>query len=53
IDDEVLVAVVGTRTATPYGRKAAQVLSVQLAKAGAVVVSGGALGVDSDALTGA
>ena len=53
VDDEVLVAIVGTRSATPFGLKAASLLASRLAKAGAVVVSGGALGVDSASHKGA
>ncbi|MCI8497725.1 MAG: DNA-protecting protein DprA [Clostridiales bacterium] len=53
IDDEVAVAVVGTRNISPYGKSAAHHLSLTLAKAGAVVVSGGAYGVDSYAHQGA
>ena len=47
------IAVVGTRTATQSGRKIAFSLSYQLAQAGAVVVSGGARGVDTAAHKGA
>lgn len=43
IDDEVAVAVVGTRSATPYGHKTAFRLSYRLAECGALIVSGGAL----------
>ena len=53
VDEEVLVAIVGTRDATSYGHAAAKRLSMRLARAGAVIVSGGAMGVDSDAHTGA
>lgn len=52
-DREVCVAAVGTRTATPYGLHIASRLGYALAKAGAVVVSGGALGVDTAAHRGA
>ena len=47
------VAVVGTRGATFSGRKIAFGLSCQLAGAGAVVVSGGARGIDTAAHKGA
>ncbi len=53
IDDEVAVAVVGTRSATPYGHKTAFRLSYRLAECGALVVSGAAMGIDSDAHKGA
>lgn len=43
-DEEVAVSVVGTRTCTPYGISAAEELGYQLAKEGAVVVSGLARG---------
>jgi len=45
-DEEVAVAMVGTRDATPYGRAMASRLAYDLASQGAVVVSGLALGVD-------
>ncbi len=47
------VAVVGTRSATPYGLGMASELGRDLARAGVVVVSGLALGVDSAAHAGA
>lgn len=47
------IAVVGTRKASPSGKRAADLLSFDLASAGIVVVSGGALGVDSAAHQGA
>ncbi len=47
------VAVVGARQGTDYGVSVAQELSLGLAGAGVVVVSGMALGVDSSAHTGA
>ncbi|HIZ16049.1 MAG TPA: DNA-processing protein DprA [Firmicutes bacterium] len=53
IDDEVAVAVVGTRSATPYGHKTAFRLSYRLAECGALIVSGGAVGIDSEAHRGA
>lgn len=52
-DEEVAVAVVGTRRATPYGIAAAEELSYQMAKAGALVVSGLAKGIDAAAHRGA
>ena len=45
-DEEAAVSVVGTRTCTPYGISAAEELGYQLAKEGAVVVSGLARGID-------
>ena len=45
-EDEWSVAIVGTRRPTAYGRKAAAVLSRDLASSGITVVSGLALGID-------
>ena len=47
------VAMVGTRNATAYGKRAAHVLAGSLAKVGVAVISGGAVGIDSMAHTGA
>ncbi len=47
------VAVVGTRTPTPYGREAARALSADLAAAGFTIVSGMARGIDTAAHGGA
>ena len=47
------VAVVGTRHPTVYGRETARRFAYQLAAAGYVVVSGLALGIDTEAHTGA
>jgi len=47
------VAVVGTRSATPYGAKVASDLGRELAAAGVVVVSGLARGIDAAAHAGA
>lgn len=44
--DRVPVAVVGSRRPTPYGLEVTRRLAEELALAGAVIVSGGALGVD-------
>lgn len=46
-DDELSVAVVGSREATPYGRLIAQRLSRELAERGVTVVSGMARGIDA------
>jgi len=53
VDEEVAVAVVGTRDATPYGVQCADKIAGQLAAGGAVVVSGLARGIDSVAIRGA
>lgn len=47
------VAVIGTRHPTAYGREMARTLAYQLAGAGYVVVSGLALGIDTQAHAGA
>ena len=52
-DNEVAIAMVGTRNATDYGRTVATDLAMTLSKAGALVVSGAAKGVDSYSHTGA
>ena len=52
-DEEVAVTVVGTRSCTPYGVKAASELGYELAKQGALLVSGMAKGIDGEALRGA
>ncbi len=52
-DNRLSIAMVGTRNATQYGVMASHVLSSSLAKLGAIVVSGGALGIDSASHTGA
>lgn len=47
------VAIVGTRSATPYGRQVASELAADLASAGVAVVSGLARGIDAAAHAGA
>lgn len=47
------ISIVGTRKATPTGKRVAHSLGYGLAKGGAVVVSGGALGIDTAAHKGA
>jgi DNA processing protein len=46
-NDEPAVAVVGTRRATAYGRQAAEKIAGELARAGVVIVSGLARGIDA------
>ena len=53
VDEEVAVAVVGTRTATPYGIREAERISYELVSGGAIVVTGLARGIDSAAARGA
>lgn len=52
-DDEATVSVVGTRKCTPYGVSAAEQLGFEMAKSGAIVVSGLAKGIDAAAHRGA
>ena len=47
------IAMVGTRNATVYGKMTSHVIAGSLAKVGVIVVSGGALGIDSLSHTGA
>lgn len=47
IDNEVAIATVGTRRYTEYGQQNAYVISRDMARAGAVVVSGMASGIDT------
>lgn len=49
IDNSIVIGVVGTRKASDYAVKATEVLSRGISEMGAVVVSGGALGVDTAA----
>jgi DNA processing protein len=53
IVDAPLVAVVGSRTPSPYGEEMARMLGGGLARAGLIVVSGLALGIDAVALAAA
>lgn len=53
MNDSVNIGMVGTRNASTYGIETAQKLSFLLALSGATIVSGGALGVDSEAHAGA
>lgn len=52
-EDELRIAVVGTRKYSAYGRRAAERLSRSLAEKGAVIVSGMALGIDTCAAVAA
>lgn len=53
IDTEPAIAVVGTRKASGYGLLQSKQLGYQLGRLGAIVISGGADGVDTMALKGA
>lgn len=52
-DEEVAIAIVGARQATPYGVETASRLSGELTRRGALVVSGMAEGIDAAAVRGA
>ncbi|MGM9937492.1 MAG: DNA-processing protein DprA, partial [Candidatus Ornithomonoglobus sp.] len=52
-EDELRIAVVGTRKYSAYGRRACEKLSKALAEKGAVIVSGMALGIDTFAAAAA
>lgn len=53
IDNSVVISMVGTRKASEYAVKVTELMSRGIAQSGAVVVSGGALGVDSASHRGA
>ncbi|MEE1019045.1 MAG: DNA-processing protein DprA, partial [Acutalibacteraceae bacterium] len=53
IDDEVAIAMVGTRGCTKNGLIVGSVLSYRLAEAGAIIISGGAVGIDTACSRGA
>jgi DNA processing protein len=47
VEDRPKVAIVGSRKVSPYGRAVTEKIASELAKGGAVIISGLALGVDS------
>jgi DNA processing protein len=49
LEDAWAVAMVGTRTASVYGREAARVLATDLSRAGVTIISGLARGIDAQA----
>ncbi len=53
VEGAARVAIVGTRSATPYGRQVASELASDLAREGVIVVSGLARGIDGAAHAGA
>ena len=52
-DSKVCIGVVGTRKMSEYGKRSAYRISYELASAGAIIVSGMALGIDSVSACGA
>lgn len=53
MDEEAAITIVGARKATPYGVRVAQKFGLELARQGALIVSGSAAGIDTAALKGA
>jgi len=53
LDEQAVIAMVGTRDASDYGKRMAGKLAGGLTRAGAVVVSGTARGIDGAAINGA
>ena len=53
LNEEAPVAIVGTRSCTPYGLVTAERVSYEAAKSGAVIVTGMARGIDTAAVRGA
>ncbi len=53
LDFDLSYSVVGTRRCTPYGSKVSERIGLAMAKSGIPVVSGGALGIDGAAHSGA
>lgn len=53
IDDEAAIAVIGTRSASPYGLKMGRKMAYEIAGCGGLVISGLTNGVDAAAADGA
>lgn len=53
LDDEAVIAVIGTRKASPYGLKMGTRLAFEIAKCGGIVLSGLTNGIDAAAAKGA
>ena len=53
LDAQPVIALVGTRKATPYGLRCARSIAGQIAACGGLVISGGAFGVDTAAMEAA
>ncbi len=52
VDEEVVIGMVGTRGATPYGLRVTERLAYDISKSGAIIVSGLADGIDAAAIRG-
>ncbi|MBO6178435.1 MAG: DNA-processing protein DprA [Selenomonadaceae bacterium] len=52
-DEDLCIAMVGSRNITPYGKQVADMIAQDLARAGVVVVSGAARGIDTASHIGA
>ena len=53
IDDEAAIAVIGTRSASPYGLKMSRRIAYEIVRCGGIVVSGLTNGIDAAAASGA
>ena len=53
VDDEVTIALIGTRKCTPYGLKIAEKLGSEIAECGGIVVSGLTMGIEAAGAEGA
>lgn len=53
VDENALIAVIGTRKASPYGLRMGRELAAQISRCGGIVVSGLTAGVDAAAARGA
>lgn len=53
LNDKLCISIVGTRSSSAYGNKISFEMGYKLAKAGVVVISGGAIGIDSLSQKGA
>lgn len=53
LNDNLCISIVGSRSASKYSLRIAQIIASDMARAGVTVVSGGALGVDSASHEGA
>mgnify|MGYP004571658047 FL=1 len=53
VDDNAVIAVVGTRKATPYGLKMARTIAGEIVRCGGIVISGLTYGIDAEAAEGA